>query len=76
MKLHYNSIYSIYIKQFIDMKKALGFKFETGSYMLSKIDRFADLYGETLPGITKEFADKWSKKQPNESAMYRYNRVM
>ncbi len=58
------------------MKKALGFKFETGSYMLSKIDRFADLYGETLPGITKEFADKWSKKQPNESAMYRYNRVM
>ena len=75
MKLYYNSIYSTHIKQFIDMKQALGFKFESGSFMLSRIDRFADLCGETSPGITKDFADKWSKEQPNESAMYRYERV-
>ncbi len=57
------------------MKKTLGFEYETGSFMLSRIDKFADLCSETSPGITKEFANKWREKRANESEMTRYERI-
>lgn len=75
MHNNYNSRYGLHMKQFIDMKRALGFKFKTGVYLLSKIDRLAEKTGETSPGITKEFAEKWSKKRSYESDRYRYSRI-
>lgn len=75
MNKSYNSIYGIHIKQFIDIKRALGFKFKTGAFILTKIDRLAEERAETSIGITKEFAENWGKKQPNESDSYRYARI-
>lgn len=75
MDKSYNSIYGLYIKQFIEMKRAFGFKFSTGSTILHQIDRLAEQRAETAPGITKEFATIWGEKRPHESGSYRYNRI-
>lgn len=57
------------------MKRTLGFKFTTSAVILSHIDSLAEKTGETSPGITKEFAGKWSRKRSYESDKYRYDRV-
>lgn len=57
------------------MKKTFGFKFSTSDTILYQIDRLAEKTGETSLGITKEFAEKWSKKRLHESDSYRYNRI-
>lgn len=75
MDRSYNSIYGLYIKQFIEMKRALGFKYTTGSIILQQVDRLAEQIEETATGITKEFAIKWAEKRPHESCLYRYERI-
>ena len=75
MDKNYNSIYGLYIEQFIEMKRALGFKYSTGSVILHQIDRLAEQREETATGIAKEFATIWGKKRPHESDTYRYNRI-
>ena len=75
MDKSYNSIYGLHIKQFIEMKQALGFKYVTGAVILCQIDRFAAQKEETSTGITREFAISWSEKRPHESDSYRYCRI-
>lgn len=75
MNRNYNSIYGLHIKQFVDMKIKLGFKYRTSSGILSQMDKLAEGNKEISPGITKEFAEKWSERLPNESEFYRYARV-
>jgi integrase/recombinase XerD len=71
----WNSIYGEPLKTFINIKRQLGFKYATGSVILSLLDRMADKRNERSPGITKAFADCWCKKMPNESMRYHYDRV-
>lgn len=75
MDKSYFSIYGSHIKQFIEMKRALGYKYTTGAIILSQIDRFAEQREETSTGITKEFATNWGKKRLHESDGYRYDRI-
>lgn len=71
----YYSIYGLHIKQFIELKRKLGFKFGSGAFYLSKIDLFAQERSETSLGITKDFADKWSERNINETGLNRYYRI-
>jgi len=71
----YNSIYGLHIKQFIEMKRALGFKYTTVAFILGQIDRLAEQEVEISIGITKEFAAKWSKKLIEESDSSQYCRI-
>jgi integrase len=71
----YKSIYGLHIKQFIEMKRALGFKYETGALILAQIDSLAAERVEISFGITKEFAERWGKKQLHESDSYQYDRI-
>ncbi len=71
----YHSIYGLPIKQFIELKRKLGFKFGSGAFYLGKIDLFAQERAETSLGITKEFAEKWCEKTANETDLNRYNRI-
>lgn len=71
----YNSIYGLHIKQFLELKRTLGFKFGSGAFYLSKIDLFAQERSETSLGITKEFADQWCQKRANEKENSRYSRI-
>ncbi len=75
MTKSYKSIYGLHIQQFIEMKRALGFKFKTGAVILAQIERLAEERAETSIGITKEFAEKWGTKRSNESDFYRYTRI-
>ena len=71
----YHSIYGLHIKQFIALKRKLGFKFGSGAFYLAKIDLFAQERSETSLGITKDFADKWSEKKADETDVNRYYRT-
>ncbi len=69
------SIYSPYLKKFIDLKRALGYKYVTNSIILSQIDELAAARGELAIGFTKSFADHWSEWRPSETYWSRYNRI-
>lgn len=71
----YHSVYGEHIKQFLELKRKLGFKFGSGAFYLSKIDLFAYERSETSTGITKEFSDQWCVKRANETEHTRYNRI-
>ncbi len=75
MDKSYNSIYGSYIKQYIEMKRSLGFKYSNGAFILHQLDLFAEQKEETSIGINKEFATSWGKKRLHESDIYRYGRI-
>ena len=65
-----------YIERFIAFKRALGFKYHSEERIYSIFDRFTLERGETSCGITKDLADDWNRKKPNESNSYRYHRAV
>jgi integrase len=69
-------IYALYIRQFIDLKRSLGFKYITEETIYSIIDRFTTEMGETKVGISKELAEKWCERKNNESDSYRFHRCL
>jgi integrase/recombinase XerD len=75
MHKQYRSVYASRIEQFIEMKRKLGFKFKTPAVILLHFDQLAEKTGAASNGITRELAEEWSKKRPNESNLYRYTRV-
>jgi len=76
MTKYYNSTFGLHITKFIEMKRALGFKYRTAIVILNQIDRFAEKRGEISTGITKDFAEIWGSKRSHESDYYRYTRIM
>lgn len=72
MKLH--SVYAYLIEQYIKFKRNLGYIFKN-TYIFNIFDRFTVANGVTSIGLTKELADKWAEKRPNESDVTRYRRV-
>jgi integrase len=71
----YNGIYADYIRQFIEFKRSLGYKFQVVEYIYLMFDRFTIEQGEVKVGITKELAEEWNKKRPNESGRNQYLRI-
>lgn len=43
-----HSVYGTHIKQFIELKRKLGFRFKSGAFYLSKIDLFAQERSDTF----------------------------
>ncbi len=76
MNKQFLGIYASYIEQYIALKRGLGFKYETEEIILSIFDRFTIERGETKVGITKDLADGWNRRKPNESDSYRYHRAI
>lgn len=69
-------IYAPYINDFIELKRALGFKYISEEYIFLSFDRFTIEQGETRVGISKELSDKWCKRRNNESNSYQYHRCV
>lgn len=69
------SIYAPYIKQYLELKRSLGFTLRDVEYIFYQFDRLTITRGEKLIGITKEFSDVWCKKSQNETDGTRYARV-
>jgi integrase len=74
-RIIYNSVYSRNIYQFIELKRKLGFKYETVPRILKQIDKFADERNEIQEGITREFARKWCELRLHETESNRYTRI-
>lgn len=73
---HFTGIYAPYIKDFIALKRGLGFKYDSESTIYSIFDRFTVHRGVKVVGITRELADDWCRKNKNESDSYRKHRVI
>ena len=69
-------IYAPYIRDFINMKRSLGFKYVKQELILLRFDRFTIERCETEIGISKELADKWCERRNNESDGNRYFRCV
>ena len=72
----YQGIYATLLDQYVDFKRSLGYKFESAESTYYFFDQFTIQNGETEIRITKELADKWAVKRPNESDSTCYKRVM
>lgn len=72
----YRGIYAPLLEQYIAFKQNLGYKFTSAESAYYIFDQFTILNGESKIGITKELADKWAVKRPNESDSTCYKRVM
>lgn len=75
MDRFYYSIYGPFIERFINLKRTLGYKYQTGSFMLAHFDRLAAERDETEMGLTKEIVEVWGNKDPNETDSSRYIRI-
>jgi len=75
-KSRFWSVYAPYIGQFIELKRNLGFKYNTEATILSIFDRFVTASGETRVGLTREFSEKWCERRNNESVSYRFHRCI
>ena len=71
----YYSIYGPYIVQFICFKNSLGYQYKDAGFALSILDSLALKREVVTAAITKEFANEYCVKRPNESEKTRYNRV-
>jgi len=76
MNRHFQGVYAPYIKQYIAFKRGLGFKYGTEATIFSIFDRYTIAQGERSVGITKDLADGWNARRPNESESYRYHRAV
>jgi integrase/recombinase XerD len=72
----YHGTYATLINQYINFKRNLGYKFKDAESAYYLFDQFTIENGETEIGITKQLADKWAVKRPNESDSTCYKRVM
>lgn len=62
-----DGILAPFIWDFLRMRRNLGFKSESTEYSLFAYDDFANGKGLTSIAITKELADEWCQKRPNEA---------
>lgn len=75
MDRFYYSTYGSCIEQFISLKNSLGYKYKGGKGYLGQFDRLAAELEVEGPGITRDIAEQWSAKRPNESDSTRYLRI-
>lgn len=65
--IEYNSIFSELIQDFIDYKRAAGYKYESETSCLKEFDELCCSLNIMTPVITKELSDIWCTKKPHES---------
>ncbi len=75
MSKPFYSIYGPSIKEFLAVKRSLGFKYQAAEYELGKFDKIALKRDEASIGITKELVVEVCDKQTNESEKSRNNRI-
>ncbi|MFZ2463993.1 MAG: tyrosine-type recombinase/integrase [Caldibacillus thermoamylovorans] len=72
--MEYHGINGDLIKQYITFKRSIGYALDN-TYTFKMFDRFTIEQGGDFIGLTRELADKWAEKRPNESDVTQYKRV-
>lgn len=67
IKNYHNSILSPFIRDYIRVKKGLGFKAERVEIGLWAFDTWAQNKGNQEIALPKELVDEWCRKRPNET---------
>ncbi len=67
-------INACFLEQYIAFKRNLGYQLKDISHF-KLFDRFTIERGSTTVGLTRELADKWAAKRPNESDVTTYKRI-
>ncbi len=75
MITHFYSVYGPIMREFIDLKRSLGYKYVDVEYVLARFDRFMEERNEVSIGISKSIAEAWCFKSPNEASKSWYNRI-
>lgn len=73
--MKFEGIYAPYMTQYLQLKKSLGIKLRGFEYNFRQFDRLTIDRNETSVGISKELAEAWSGKRPNEGPGTRYCRL-
>lgn len=73
--MNITGIYATYIRQYLKLKRDLGYKLRDAEYTFAQFARLVSERGETSVGISKELSDAWCRKRPNESDGTRNVRV-
>lgn len=64
-----------FIKEYIERKRALHFKFNAEAFVLGRFDKYCLSAGITAPVLTKELLTAWSNRFPDENETSHYLRV-
>lgn len=72
--IEYYSAYATFIKQYIEFKRSLGYKFKY-EYEFAAFDHFLEENAITNIGLTRKDCEFWAIKRPNESDVTRYKRI-
>ncbi len=75
MNRFYYSVFGPFIVRFQEFKNSLGYKYTYAGFALSLFDRLAFEKGIIEIVITKELANEYCIRRPNESDKTRYNRI-
>lgn len=67
LQLHAKSVFAPYMIDFIEQKRALGFKYNTCVEVLNMFDAFCRENGVTETILSKELFEKWCRKKANEN---------
>lgn len=76
MRNQLQGIYAPYIKEYIDFKRSLGFKYKTEATIFALFDQLTVKRAEKKVGITRDLAEAWRGLNSNESSSYRYHRCV
>jgi hypothetical protein len=72
----FESAYAKLFGQYIEFKRNLGYRFADAEYNYAALDRLMLRRNEKATGITKELADAWAVRHPNECDSTHYRRIM
>lgn len=72
--MQFKGINACLLKQYIEFKRNMGYKF-TNIYIFNLFDQFTIENEVKTVGLTKDLAEKWAQKRPNESDNTRYKRI-
>lgn len=71
----FNSVFAEEFKDFIDLKRVEGFKYESEEQSFKRIDAFFCNHNLSEKIITKELCDEWTRKRSYESENNRAHRI-
>ena len=71
----YNSVFKSEFQDLVELKKALGYKYEAQASAFKRIDTFFNEINLTNKCITKEICNKWCKKKSYESPANHSHRI-
>jgi len=74
-RISYLSALAAYLYQFVEEKRALGYRYRTPARWLVSFDRFLLAQGITTPDLPKEVIGAWACRRPHESIPTQQNRI-